>query len=193
MTVLIRLPSCVSAAILSASITQNSMCLSCSWRCTLPRQVVPDLVRAVGAVEQEGRPVAGDVEDVHALEQVELVAGDEVGVGDEIGGVDRLWSEAQVRGCHGARLLRVVDEVALHEVLCRVDDDLGTVLVRPYGAVRAETEEDGLHLGGGSRGAEVLVPGKAERCHIVVDADCEVALRPVGLGARRARPWPWRG
>ena len=66
---------------------------------------------------------------------------------DEISRIDGLGPEAQVRGGHGTGLLRVVDEVALHEVVGRVDDDLGAVLVRPDGAVRPEPEEDGLNLG----------------------------------------------
>ena len=44
-------------------------------------KVVPDLGGPVGTVEKEGRPVPGHIEDVDALEQVELVAGDKVGVG----------------------------------------------------------------------------------------------------------------
>ena len=51
--------------------------------------MVPDLFGPVGTVEQEGRPVAGHVEDIDAFEQVELVAGDEVGVGYEVRRVDR--------------------------------------------------------------------------------------------------------
>src|ERR1039458_5521446 len=77
-------------------------------------------------------------------EQPELMAGDEIGVAHEVGRVDGLGSESKVRGGHGARLLGVVHEVTLHEVVGRVDDDLRAVLVGADGAVRPQPEEDGL-------------------------------------------------
>ena len=79
----------------------------------LDRELLPDLVRAVGAVEQEGRPGLGELEHVDPLEEAELVAGHEVGVVDQVGRVDRPRAEAEVRDGDRARLLGVVDEVAL--------------------------------------------------------------------------------
>ena len=58
-------------------------------RWTLARQVVPDLVGAVRAVEQERRAVLGHAQHVGPLEQAELVAGHEVGALDQVRGADR--------------------------------------------------------------------------------------------------------
>ena len=80
-------------------------------------------------------PSLASVEDVDAVEQPELVAGHEIGVAHEVGRVDGLGAEPQVRNRHGARLLGVVHEVALHEGAGRFDDDLGAVLVGADGAV----------------------------------------------------------
>ena len=88
--------------------------------------------------------------------------------------------EPKVRDRHGARLLGVVHEVALHEGAGLLDDDLDAVLVGPYRAVRAQPEEHGLDLAVGPGGTEVAVPGQAERAHVVEDADGEVALGPLG-------------
>ena len=76
------------------------------------RQVLPDLVGR-GRVEEERGSLGGDAEDVDRVEQAELVAGDEPRPLDEVGRADRSWPEAQVRDGRRARLLRVVDEVAL--------------------------------------------------------------------------------
>ena len=86
-------------------------------------------------------------------------------------------------------LLGVVDEVALHVVVGRVDDDLGAVLVGADRAVRAQPEEHGLDLArpaavGGTRWSQARL---SER-DVVVDADGEVALGPLGLAVRRRRP-----
>ncbi len=76
-------------------------------------QMLPDVFRAVRAVEQEDGAGLGGGEDVDLLEELELVAGDEVGARDEVGGADGLGAEAQVGGGERAGLLGVVDEVAL--------------------------------------------------------------------------------
>ena len=105
-----------------------------------------------------------------------MVAGDEVGVAHEVGGTDGLRPEPQVRHRHGARLLGVVHEVTLYEGVGGVDDDLDAVLVGPNGAVRTQPEKDGLDLARRPRRAEILVPGQAERRHVVENADREMAL-----------------
>ena len=79
----------------------------------LAGQVVPDLVRPVGAVQQERRPGHGHRQHVDPLGEVELVAGDEVGLVDQVRALDRPRAEADVRRGHRAGLARVVDEVAL--------------------------------------------------------------------------------
>ena len=119
----------------------------------------------------------GELEDLRLAEQAELVAGDEVGVLDQVGRADRLRAEAQVRDGDRARLLRVVDEVALGEQVGALADDLDRRLVGADRAVRAEAEEHRLDLAGRPRVAEVAVDRQAQVGDVVVDADGEVALR----------------
>ncbi len=142
----------------------------------LDREMVPDLVGAVRGVQEENGAGSREIEDVVLLEEPELVAGDEARGPDEVGGADRLRTEAQVRDRDPARLLRVVDEVALGEVVGLLADDLDRVLVRADGAVRAEAEEDGSRHGG-RLGVEGGVPRQGEMRHVVDDADGEAALR----------------
>jgi hypothetical protein len=63
----------------------------------LHRQVVPDLVRPVRAVEQEGGPRLRGLQDVDPLQEAEVVAGDDVRTIDQIGRPDRLVREPHVR------------------------------------------------------------------------------------------------
>ncbi len=72
------------------------------------------------------------------------MAGDEVRTLDQIRRPDRLRAEAQVRHGDRARLLRVVDEVALHVGLVVLADDLDAVLVRADRPVGAKAVEHGL-------------------------------------------------
>ncbi len=109
------------------------------------RERVPHLAGRLRAVEQQRRAVGRAAEHVGAVEQPELVAADEAGPLDEVGGPDRLRPEAQVRDRLRARLLRVVDEVALGIQALLVAEDLDRVLVRADGAVGAEAEEDRAH------------------------------------------------
>ncbi len=62
----------------------------------LLRQLVPHLVSAVRAVEQERRAGGGDFQHVHLLDEVELVTGHEIGTVDQVRRVDRPRAETQV-------------------------------------------------------------------------------------------------
>ncbi len=142
----------------------------------LVRQLRPDLVGAVGAVEQEGGTGTSDREHVASLEPLELVARDEVGTSDQVRRADRMRPETQVRHRRGAGLLRVVDEVPLRVQVRSLTDDLDGVLVRADGAVAAEPEEDGPHRVGPLR-VDVVVHGQARERDVVGDPDREVRLR----------------
>ena len=76
-------------------------------------QPIPDRVGTVRAVDEQHRAGGGGVEHVVAIEEAELVAADEAGLPDQIRRPDRRRAETQVRDRDRARLLRVVDEVAL--------------------------------------------------------------------------------
>ena len=106
------------------------------------------------------------------------MAGDETSLGDQIAGVQRLGTEAEVGGGDGAGLLRVIDEVALGEVIGLLTDDFDGVLVGADGAVGSEAVEegaDGAFDFGGVLGV-LIQRGVGD---IVFDADGEVVL---GIG-----------
>ena len=98
-----------------------------------------------GLFRRNVRSRCGDVEDIRAVEETELVAGDEIGLPgpDEIRRPDRTRPEPQVRDGHRARLLRVVDEVALRVQLGALADDLDRALVRAHRPVGPKAEEHG--------------------------------------------------
>ncbi len=143
--------------------------------CTAARQVIPDCVCIEGAVEQEGGAGFRVLEHVDALEERELVAGDEVGAADEIAGADRLGTEAQVRSRQRAGLLRVVHEVALRVVLRVFADDLDGVLVGADGSVRAQAVEQSANCACIFGGERRIVVDAGVR-YVVDDADGEVIL-----------------
>ena len=144
------------------------------------REMVPNLVGAVQAVEQENGAGRCRTQHVVALEEGELVAGDKAGLVDEVSRVDRLGAEAQVGNGDGAGLLGVVDEIALGVIVGILADDLDRVLVGADGAIRAEAVEHGAH-GFGMLGGEAGVEGQAGMSDVLVDADGEVVLG-AGLG-----------
>ena len=146
----------------------------------LPGQVVPDLIGRVRGVDQKGRAVAGDRQQVAPVERTEVVDGHEVGFLHEMGGPDRLRPETEVGRRGGSRLLRVVDEVALGEQRREVADDLHRVLVGADRAVAAQPVEDGpAHRRGFVPGIGVVHDmGVAD---VVDDADRDLVAGKVGL------------
>ena len=141
----------------------------------LARKRVPDLVRRVAAVEQQRRSRGRPVEHLLARELPELVAADEARARDEVRRPDGLRSEAQVRDGLRARLLRVVDEVALGVQALLGAEDLDRVLVRADRAVGAEAEEHRSHRVG-RLDVERVVVREARVGHVVGDADREAPL-----------------
>src|SRR5207253_1712351 len=92
------------------------------------REVIPDFVRTERAVQQKGGGRRSGRQHIETLEEIELVASDEIRRLDQVRCVDRLRTEAQVRDGHRARLLRVIDEVALGVQVRLGADDLDRVL-----------------------------------------------------------------
>ena len=139
------------------------------------RQMVPRRFRRPEAVEQEHRAVGGVAEHVVLLEEDLLVACDEVCRADQASHPDRLRSKPQMADRHCPGLLRVVDEVALGEIVGIVADDLDRVLVRPDGSVRSQAVEHGPHdlVAFDVEGGIVVDAGVR---HVVVDADGEMIL-----------------
>ncbi len=144
------------------------------------RQMPPHLIRAMRAVEQEGRAGAGAGQHVDLLGEDELVAADEAGRADQIRRVDRVRPEAHMRHRLRTGFLRVVDEIALRVQWRGLADDLDAVLVRAHRAVRAQANEQGtddlVRLD-----VEGFVIVQAAVRHVVVDADHEMILRGVFL------------
>ena len=140
----------------------------------LARQVVPQLVRRVGRVEEEHRARGRALQHVVVLEQLELVAGHEAGAADEVGRAQRARAEAQVRDGHRARLLGVVDEVALGEVRRLLGDDLDRVLVGADGTVGTEHRAHDV----GRFDVERRLHRQRQVGDVVVDPDGEVRHGP---------------
>ena len=137
---------------------------------------VPDLVGAVGTVQQERSSLDGRGQHVKLFDENRLMAGNEVGLADEVGSLDGTGAESQVRDRNRTGLLRVIDEVALGVERCVLADDLHRVLVGTDCSVAAKPEEDrsGDVVALGGEGGIVV---QAQVRHIVVDTDGEVVLR----------------
>ena len=139
------------------------------------RQPVPYRFGSMRRVEQEGPTLDGEAQHVDPVQDGRLMTGDELGRLQQIRRADRSRPEAQVRDGLRARLVRVVDEVALRVHPGLGGDDLHAVLVGAYGAIRAEAEE---------QRADLVVPLERERRiddqaavrDIVVDPDGERLL-----------------
>ena len=140
---------------------------------------VPDLVRCLRAVQEQGRAVGRAVEHLGPVEQPELVATDEARLPDQVRRADRLWPETQVRDRLRTRLLRVVDEVPL-SVEPLGAEDLDRVLVRADRAVRAQPEEDCADRPGWLD-VQRRVVVQARPRDVVRDADGETAARLIAL------------
>ena len=149
-------------------------------------QMIPDLIRSPGAVEEKDGAGRRHAEHVVAGEEAELVAGDEACLGDEVGRFDRLRPEAQVRNRLGAGLVRIVDEVTLGIAAGILGDDLDAVLVGADGSIGAKAVEDGASDARGFD-RERRIDGEAGVRQVVVDAEGESVPRreapiPVALG-----------
>ena len=59
--------------------------------------MIPDLIRRVGTVEQEGATCLEMAEDVEALQESERMDSQKFGLIDQVGAADRVGAEAQVR------------------------------------------------------------------------------------------------
>lgn len=112
----------------------------------LLRQPLPDLCRAIGAVEQEDTAELQPLRHLVQVDKLPLVAADKVCLIHEIGRLQRPLADPQVGDGEAARLLGVVDEVALRIEWCVVAEDLDAVLGRRDGAVAAKAVEERLQL-----------------------------------------------
>ena len=140
------------------------------------RQVRPDFVFAVGAVDEERGVLFGFRQHIDLVDELPLMAGDEVRAVDQIGTFDRTRAEAQVGLRHGTGFLGVVFEVTLSEQVGVVRGDLDGVLVGADGTVRTKTEEQAAgHI------VRFRLPGRivrdAQVGEIVFDTNGEVLLQ----------------
>src|SRR5207249_10687158 len=78
--------------------------------------MAPNFFLTKGGVQQEGCAWLGRREHVDAIDERELVASDEAGLGDEICGGDLFRAETDVRNGDSAGFLRVVDEISLRVI-----------------------------------------------------------------------------
>lgn len=108
-----------------------------------------------------------------------LVAADKARLLDKPGGVDGLGAKAQVGDGTRARLLGVVDEVALGVEALQLADDLDAVLVGTNRAVGTEAEEQRPHPAGGLQIADG-VPGQTEARHVIDNSHGKAWTRCIG-------------
>ena len=109
------------------------------------RQMVPDLIGGEGRIQQERCARFGRAEDVRALHERKLVAGDKAGSSDQIGGFDRLGAEAQMRDRDRSRFFRVVHEISLRMIGRVFPDNFDRVFVCADGAVRTQSIKNRAH------------------------------------------------
>ena len=144
------------------------------------RYLGPGLVRRMGAVEQERAPRLQVMENVVALQESEGMAGDELGLIDQVRAADRRRAESQVRSRHRPGFLRVINEVALGEVVGGLADDLDRVLVGADRSIRTQAIEQGPPHAFRFT-VEVVIPRQARPADVVENADGEMVLR-AGFG-----------
>ena len=126
-------------------------------------------------IQQEGAAVL-DLVDHIILGDIGLrMAGQEVGGLDQIGGADGALGEPQVALGDAVGLLGVILKVSLGIHTGVVADDLGGVLVRANGTVRAKTPEFAGHSVG-RLGDQRLMDVQRQMGHIVHEADGEHLL-----------------
>src|SRR3990172_375371 len=107
------------------------------------RELIPDLVWSVVAIQEERGTRLRCCQHIHLLEKVELVTSHEVGFLDLVRRADRLFAEPEVGDRRCTRFLRVVDEVTLCIERSVLPDDLDRVLVGADRSVGPEAEEHG--------------------------------------------------
>ncbi len=112
----------------------------------LLRQSLPDLCRAIRAVEQEDTAELQPLRHLVQVDKLPLVAADKVRLIHQVSRLQRPLADPQVGDGEAARLLGVVDEVALGIELCVIAEDLDAVLGRRDGAVAAKAVEERLQL-----------------------------------------------
>ncbi len=168
--------------------------------CISRGRLIPDGVGGARRVQQEDRARRGVLEHVDLVHELELMAGDEARAVHEVGGADGARARAQVRDRDRPRLLRVVDEVALHVPIGLLADDLDGVLVGADGAVGAEAVEerrrDVLRLRSGTTGptaSEVCVtsstiPIVKWRRGVFLSSSSKTAFTIAGVNSFDERP-----
>ena len=125
------------------------------------RQPLPGASGRERAVEQQHPARLDAGQQVETLHEIPLVAGHKRGPLDQVGGADRPRPEAQMRHRDRARLLGVVNEIALGKEIGALADDLDRGLVGPHRAVGAQAVKHGAHLGpiGDETVFDVIVEG----------------------------------
>src|SRR5690606_31104358 len=105
-------------------------------------KTIPRLVWWIWTVQQEGSVLNDSFEDIHSLQEAELVTRAEIGSFHEVGRPNRLRTKPQVGDSNRARFLRIVDEVTLGVQVGVFTDDFDRILVGRHSAVRPQTEKD---------------------------------------------------
>ncbi|MNC33826.1 hypothetical protein D3C75_822350 [compost metagenome] len=94
------------------------------------RQSVPHFIRAIRRVEQENAAGFQAFGHLIFVDKLQLVAADKISFINQVGGINRLFTDAQMRNRQTARFFRVIDEITLGVKRRRVTDNLDVVFGR---------------------------------------------------------------
>jgi hypothetical protein len=142
-TVLVRRPMPLAWATAVASITKSRSCFAMMSRCQSRGSFFHVRLGAdAGELRSTVAPGAAYFSTSARPTKLNWLQATKSAVPDQVGRANGPRAEPQVRCGDRAGLLRVVDEVALREVLGLLADDLDRVLVRADGAVGPETDEN---------------------------------------------------
>lgn len=107
-------------------------------RLNILRDMVPDLIRRIRAVEQENPAWRQFFRHFIFVEELPLMTGNKIRLPDQIGSADRLFADAQMRNGKAARLFRVIDKKALGVIICVTAEDLNGIFGRRNRTVTAQ-------------------------------------------------------
>ena len=107
----------------------------------LPGSMLVDFFISPQAVEQERAALFQILQHIVLSDVCLIVAGYEIRLVDKVSGLDRMFTESQVRYCQSAGFLGVICEISLGIQVRLITDDLDGSFVRTYCTVRAQTPE----------------------------------------------------
>ncbi len=107
------------------------------YRLHILRQSIPHLFGAVRCVEQENAAGFQPLGHLVFIDKLQLVAADEIGFIHQIGGINRLFTDAQMGNRQATGLFGVIDKIALGVPRRGVTDNFDIVFGGRHAAIAA--------------------------------------------------------